>query len=262
MATEITVLVAEITNIRPHPNADKLELSDVNGWQLVIGKGKYKNGDKIIYIPIDSLIPDIWATKWGVKPYLKGANSDRVGQVRLRGEASFGLAVDIPEDLKCSVGDNVAEHFGITKYEEPIKTNCGDAGSDNPLVQRYTDLDNLRHFPKIFEDGEEIIATEKIHGCLESNTKIITQHGTKTIKDICDTKYSGKVLSFNTVDQVMCFKKITNHFVSDEVDDWYEIELENGDTIIATSNHKFWLQELNCWRQLKDLKIGDDLTIL
>jgi RNA ligase (TIGR02306 family) len=164
MATSVTVLVAEISNIRPHPNADKLELCDVNGWQLAIGKGKYKNGDKIVYVPDESIVPAEWAVKWNIQQYLKGANNDRVGKIKLRGEASFGLPVDIPEGVNWEVGENVAEYFGITKYEPPIKTTCGDADKENSLVQRYTDIDNLRHYPKVFEDGEEVIVTEKCHG--------------------------------------------------------------------------------------------------
>jgi len=170
MATTVTVLIAEITNIRPHPGADKLELCDVNGWQLVIGKGKYTDRSKIVYITIDSLIPKVWSDLWGVTNYLKGANKDRVGQVKLRGEPSFGLAVDIPEELtlmgRAQIGENVADFFGITKYEPPVKmrSSSGDADSPNPLIQKYTDIDNLRNYPKVFNDGEEVIATEKCHG--------------------------------------------------------------------------------------------------
>jgi RNA ligase (TIGR02306 family) len=169
MATTITVLVSQITNIRPHPDADKLELSQVNGWELVVPKGKYHDGDIGIYIPEDSLVPDEWALRWGIKAYLKGANNNRVGKISLRGSPSFGVFVDIPEGQNWELGTNVAEHFGISRYEAPIRTTCGDADKENSLIQRYTDIDNLRNYPTVFENGEEVIATEKLHG---SNEKL------------------------------------------------------------------------------------------
>ncbi len=164
MSTEIFVPIAVIENVRVHPSADKLQLCDVLGWQLAVPKDKYKNGDKIVYVPADSLVPDLWAQRWGIKTYLKGANQDRVGKIKLRGESSFGLAVDVPEGMTGEIGTNVADVLGITKWEPPIRTSCGDADKENSLIQKYTDIDNLRNYPNVFIDGEEVIATEKIHG--------------------------------------------------------------------------------------------------
>lgn len=53
MATPMTVMVAQIENLRPHPNADRLEVCDVLGWQMVIPKGTYTNGMKV---PPDTLM--------------------------------------------------------------------------------------------------------------------------------------------------------------------------------------------------------------
>ncbi|MEI6064100.1 MAG: hypothetical protein WCQ26_05880 [Pseudanabaena sp. ELA748] len=88
---------------------------------------RYKDGDLVVYIPGDSIITVEWAIKLDVKSLLKGGN--RVSKIALRGEPSFGLVVAIPDDKKgiWQEGDNVAEYFGITKYEPPVKTNCGDA---------------------------------------------------------------------------------------------------------------------------------------
>jgi len=178
MASTLTVPVTSIRNVRPHPNADKLDLCDVLGFQMAIPKGRYKNDDAVVYIPADTLLTDEWAEKFGVKNFLRGKDKNRVGRIKLRGEPSFGLVVDIPEDQNWNDGDNVADYFGCTKYEPPIRATAGDAAAYdeniNPFVYRYTDIENGKIYTDVFKDGEEVIATEKLHG---TNGKLISIKG-------------------------------------------------------------------------------------
>lgn len=173
MASTLTVPVVQAENVRPHPNADRLELCDVLGYQMAVPRGRYGEGDVGVYFPADTLLPDEWATKFGVKEFLKGKSKDRVGRIRLRGEPSFGLFVPVLEDQDWKVGDNVAEFFGCRKYEPPVKTSTGDAAPHDeridPFVERYTDVENGRIFVDVFSEGEEIVVTEKVHG---SNCKV------------------------------------------------------------------------------------------
>ncbi|OGV73833.1 MAG: RNA ligase [Lentisphaerae bacterium RIFOXYB12_FULL_65_16] len=164
MATRVTVIVVRVENLRPHPNADRLELCDVLGWQMAVPKGAYQNGDKLVYFPPDTLIPATWADAWNVRQYLKGKDKDRVGRIQLRGEASFGLAVRLPPDQDWAVGTNVAEFFGATKWEPPVNPCGGDPDEPHPLFDKYTDIENLRNYPAVLRDGEEVVCTEKIHG--------------------------------------------------------------------------------------------------
>jgi len=173
MSSTLTVPVVKLENVRPHSNADKLELADVLGYQMAIPKGKYNSGDVVVYFPSDVLIPDAWSEKFGVKNFLRGPNKDRVGKIRLRGEPSFGLVADVPEGVSWDVGDNVADYFGCKKYEPPVKTTCGDAAAYDetidPFIERYTDIENGRIYTEVFFEGEEVIVTEKLHG---SNAKV------------------------------------------------------------------------------------------
>ena len=129
---------------------------------------RYHEGDLIVYVPGDSIITDEWADKLGIKTLLKGGN--RVAKVALRGEPSFGLVIEIPEDKKgiWQEGDNVADYFGITKYEPPVKANAGDAAPRDaeidPYFDKFTDIQNLRFFTSVFQPGEEVVASEKFHG--------------------------------------------------------------------------------------------------
>jgi len=168
MASSCVVPVVELKNVRPHPNADKLEICDVLGYQMCVPKGRYKDGDVGVYFPADVLLPAEWAEKFEVRNFLRGKNKDRVGKIKLRGEPSFGLVVDIPEGQDWKLGDNVADYFGATKYEPPIRPGVQNMaaydGNIDPYFEEYTDIENGKLFIDIFEEGEEVIATEKIHG--------------------------------------------------------------------------------------------------
>jgi hypothetical protein len=129
---------------------------------------RYHEGDLIVYVPGDSIITDEWADKLGIKTLLKGGN--RVAKIALRGEPSFGLVIEIPEDKKgiWQEGDNVADYFGITKYEPPVRANAGDAApydsEIDPYFDKFTDIQNLRFFSSVFQPGEEVVISEKLHG--------------------------------------------------------------------------------------------------
>ncbi len=158
--SSLIVPVTTIEEITPHPNADALELAHVLGWQLVVKKGEYAVGNKIVYFPIDAVLPLDVSERFGVTKYL---SKQRIRCAKLRGEPSFGLAVP-PDDQSWQVGMNVAEYYRVHKYEPPLRAVQGDAEQEHPLFLEYTDIENMRNFPDIFADGETVVLTEKIHG--------------------------------------------------------------------------------------------------
>ena len=167
MASKLPIEVCVVDDIRPHPNADRLAIVRIKGWQAVVGRAEFKQGDRVVYFPPDARLPQYVSDAMNVTKYLKGSDDNkRVGQIRLRGEPSFGLVVPLPERLReAAVGDDVAAYFGVTKWEPPVLGQAGDVlGYEHPLFQRYTDIENLRNFPNAFEEGEDVIITEKIHG--------------------------------------------------------------------------------------------------
>lgn len=68
--SSLIVPVTTIEKIALHPNADALELAQVLGWQLVVRKGEYAVGDKIVYFPIDTVLPVDVSDTFGVTKYL------------------------------------------------------------------------------------------------------------------------------------------------------------------------------------------------
>jgi len=164
--SSLIVEVCKINNVHKHPNADKLSLAECKGWQVVVGLDQYKDGDLVVFIPPDCMIPPILIEKYNLE-YLK--HNGRTGTVKLRGELSQGLVIDIPEG-NFKVGDNVADILEITKYEVPEPTYSTKSGGQvskkklNPLFDKYTDIENIKNFKDIFKEGDEVVVTEKIHG--------------------------------------------------------------------------------------------------
>jgi len=49
--------IRKIKEVRPIDGADKIELAIIDGWQVVIRKGEFKVGDKVVYLEVDSFLP-------------------------------------------------------------------------------------------------------------------------------------------------------------------------------------------------------------
>jgi RNA ligase (TIGR02306 family) len=170
--SSLIVDVCEIQEIKIHPNADKLEMARVKNWWCVVGKDHYKVGDKAVYFPPDSIIPEALAEKWGISKYCSPLAYDIDGQRppglriranRFRGEPSFGYLQD-PDDPTWEIGKDVKEFYNVTKWEPPLKCLDGDAAAPVNAFHAYTSIENIGNFLDIFKDGEEVIVTEKIHG--------------------------------------------------------------------------------------------------
>jgi len=128
---------------------------------------RYAEGSKAVYFPADTVLTDELALRYEVDHLLQTGN--RVGRCRLRGEPSFGLVVEIPEGKDWEVGQNVAEHFDVSKWSPPAdKVSAPDAAeydsAIDPIFVTYTDIQNGLLLYDKFEEGEEVVATEKIHG--------------------------------------------------------------------------------------------------
>lgn len=171
--------VVALADVRPHPDADKLELATIKGWQMVIPKDRYKTGDLVVYIEAGTAVPEALAVKLGVVPYLDikadmdGVTRHVVGQTRLRGEPSFGLVapveealalMDEPEIAVLFAGQDVSSLLGVVKYRPPVNTSTEDAEPDHEMFAEYTDIENMQNFPDVIADGEEVVVKEKLHG--------------------------------------------------------------------------------------------------
>lgn len=174
----LKVEVVRVDDVQPHPNADRLEIATVKGWQCVVGKGQFKAGNHAFYFPIDSVLPE------GLLSYLfadsKIKPPSRIKTIKIRGAISQGLLAGkcpVSEsmyiDAECfPVGDDVTEELGVTKYEPPASAlpngygvkNPQRKAEENPHFLKYTDLEHLKNHPNLFSEGEPVVMREKIHG--------------------------------------------------------------------------------------------------
>lgn len=114
--------IQTIISLTPISGADKIETAKVLGWNVVVQKGLYKEGDKVIYCEIDSLCPD-----WPEFEFLRPRGM-RIRTVRLKGQISQGICfpLSILSDPRVfCVDDDVTDILGIVKYEPPIPANLG-----------------------------------------------------------------------------------------------------------------------------------------
>ena len=144
--------IQRVTNVQPIPNADAIEVCNIQGWECVIKKNEYKEGDLVVYIEIDSIVP-------AMNPYFDFMQERRyrVRTIKLRKQISQGLVCPLSilefslknqilekvikgnkclDDLK--EGDDVTELLGVTKYD--------------PQMQQEQELSIVKHnkFAKYF----------------------------------------------------------------------------------------------------------------
>jgi RNA ligase (TIGR02306 family) len=168
----LIVEVCEIEEVIAHPAADRLDKARVKNWWVIVLRDQFKVGDKAVYIPPDSVLPEEVAERFGIAKYCgqlpkwpDGSRPPglRVRAARLRGEPSFGTLQPL-ENLDWPVGHSVLEHYGITKYEEPEGIYAGDSEPEIPGFHGYTNIENINNFPTVFAEDEEVVFEEKIHG--------------------------------------------------------------------------------------------------
>jgi RNA ligase (TIGR02306 family) len=193
-----------IKNLKNHPNADSLEIGEILGWQVVVKKGIHKEGDKVVFVTIDTIVPRRpWSEFLADKE--NPEKPIRLKNIKLRGEYSSGLVIPLSEfepknseeigyDLtSCEVGYDLTSALGIEKYVKELPANLsGDNEGDFPshLISK-TDEHNGLNDPnlaeEVFNSSEDIVITSKIDG---SSITIVVEDG--AISKVCSRNLSKK----------------------------------------------------------------------
>ena len=109
--------IQKIIKIEPIENADRIELAYVLGWQVVIRKDEFKEGNLCIYMEVDSILPSDNKHFEFMKD-----RKYRVKTIKLRKTLSQGLLFPLSilkKPDKYKEGDDVTEVLKIKKYEPP-----------------------------------------------------------------------------------------------------------------------------------------------
>ena len=111
--------IEQIVSLEPIENSDFLEKATVLGWHVVVKKDEFKVGDKVIYIEVDSVLPEKEEFEFMTK------YKYRVKTIKLRSVYSSGYIAPLKQ---------LEEYFG-----EPIvkKEYYFDTIRDTRLVKKY-----------------------------------------------------------------------------------------------------------------------------
>lgn len=256
--------IEQIAEIFPHSNAERLEISKVRGYNIIVPKDKYKVGDVVVLIHPDVILPERpWAESF--KKYAP----KRVRAIKIRSEFSFGIVIPI-EDVfgggmsfgEANIGQEVGELIGVSKYEAPQPQELNAKGN-LPYGIFKTDesrFQGLKNIPY----GELANITVKWDGCLDAKTLIDTERGQLSIEYIVENNMVGlKVVTLNTLTGEVENQEILSTAVADNNGkEWFELETENGTILRLTENHMVFLPELGCYRRADQLKDGDEIIML
>jgi len=132
--------VQQIESLTPIENSDFLEVAQMKnlGWKVVVKKGEFKPGDKVVYFEIDSAIdvkvlPEAlkFLAEKGTKKLFTGRTPDtsafsgeyvRIKTIKLRGQVSQGLIVPafVKHSHNClhtNIGDDLTQLFQVEVWD-------------------------------------------------------------------------------------------------------------------------------------------------
>ncbi len=155
--------------LEKHPNADALSIVKVFGYTVVVNTKQWEGIDKAVYVVPDSLVNTAYEEFAFLDKEPKEGivipKDIRVKTMKLRGVVSMGLLIPAPADS--NIGDDLAEFYGITRYEPEFQGSTGGdcvAGPSFVFSPSKYDIDSFHRYLDLFEDGELVNVTEKIHG--------------------------------------------------------------------------------------------------
>ena len=157
--------IQKIISISPIEGADKIEKAKVLGWECVVKKGIYHEGDLVVFVETDTKVP---------KKYLSDNPEDtelvRLTVVKMKGQISQGLVLPLsilPEGITPEEGLDVMELIGVEKYEKKIPQNMmGLLKGGFPNFIAKTDEVRIQSEPELIQKlwGLPFYITQKMDG--------------------------------------------------------------------------------------------------
>lgn len=184
--------ITRIKNIRPHSNADRLNLGECFGNTVIIGK-EYNETDLYLYFPTDGQLSVEYANYNNLLRKKDDAGNNiggyldpdkrNIRAIKLRGEKSDGLVMplsslsifgdtsDLVEGMRI---DNFNGHEICRKYIPVRRNKAGHVSEGNrtrkkrtpvaPLFVEHADTEQLAYNLGAFKPDDEIEITLKMHG--------------------------------------------------------------------------------------------------
>jgi RNA ligase (TIGR02306 family) len=173
MSERELVTIQKITELLEHPNADKLEIAIIKGWNVVVQKGLHQKNDLVAFYEIDSFLPVEeqyeFLRKGNFKSTQNLGDGFRLRSMKLRGVLSQGLILPLSaisnnlEDQNYfgDEGEDLTEILGVEKYEKPIPSNLqGKVRGNFPSFIPKTDQERVQNLTKRDYDTHGLEAFE------------------------------------------------------------------------------------------------------
>jgi len=165
--------VARIDGIAGIPGADRIVAATVRGWTVVVGKGEFEVGQRVVFFEIDTALPVddqryAFLAPRGTKTY-EGRDYHVLKTARLRGVYSQGLVLPLslffkdgaPED-----GLDLTDRLDLYKWEQPLPAGQGQQAGPFTLLARKTDSERVQNLADAWPSIQQFhwYATEKVDG--------------------------------------------------------------------------------------------------
>lgn len=170
--TDILVEVVKIPPLKPIKDADRIAVATIGGYDVIVRKEDFKEGDLGVFISVDSVVP-----KELLDFYNLDIKNGRIKTKKLKGVISQGLLIPMTAPIFSNIlgerkeGENLKDVLGIVKYLPPVIKGHGitAGGIKRPWVDPRMivyDIENIQniHNRGVFKEGDQVIITEKIHG--------------------------------------------------------------------------------------------------
>lgn len=184
-----SVHIVKVKEVKEHPNADKLEIVNVFGTDVVTGKGDFKEGEKILYFQSGLQLSEIFA-KSNDLIKRKDADGNNIGgmfeenrkvkALNLRKIKSDGFCINMNSLVKCGIDAKLVDTLSVGKYYKIIGgVNICDkfiihkskpTGNDIKLRKKvvmfkeHFSTVQMRFATNKLVKGTYVTITEKLHG--------------------------------------------------------------------------------------------------
>lgn len=159
MVERALAYIAQIDEIKPIPNYDRVEHARIKGWWVIVKKEEFQVGDKAVYFEVDSKVP---ATDERFS-FLEGKQY-KIKTQKMCKVYSQGLALPIslfPEIANKKVGTDVTKILNVTysSLEDIQRKSDGSEEKYNNMINKHTKLFKKKVVKKImkYELGRKIM---------------------------------------------------------------------------------------------------------
>lgn len=212
-----------VSDIKPIPDADKIELISIDGWKVVAQKGLYQIGSKVVYFEVDSFLPVIPQFEWLRKSSYRSdsfmGEGFRIRTVKLRGQISQGILMPISEINEIlffpvddyEVGHDLTAALCVKKWDPPVIAE--NAKGNFPSFIPKTDQERWQNLTKEIaewsktENSKITIVTEKLDG---SSITVYVKDGqfgvcSRNLEVKEESKFYQAALKYNLKEKMLTF---------------------------------------------------------